>query len=198
MFIEPAIIGLSFALIKGGKIRNIGKLHINAWYLFLISAAIQIFLSLGKGLNLDFVKDIIDDYFFCIYLFTYILLAIGILLNINKKFMKFIFIGILLNAIVIFSNGGKMPVSINGFQGIDNYVEIADRDFDIKHTSISESTNFRYLGDIILIAKPYPLARIMSIGDIFMMIGVFIFFPENMIHRRKEIHFLPYLTKNQR
>lgn len=198
MFIEPAILGLSFALIKRGKIRNIGKIDIRSWYLFFISAIIQIILSLGKALNLNFAENLIDNYFFYIYFFTYMLLIIGILLNINKRFMKFIFIGIILNGIVIFSNGGKMPVSIDGFKGINTSTEIPDREFDIKHISMGENTKFRYLGDIILIAKPYPLARIMSIGDIFIILGVFIFFPDNMIGKRNEIYFLPYLTKNRR
>lgn len=196
MFIEPAIIGLSYALIKKGRITNIGKINIRGLYLFFISAIIQMTLSLGKGLNIRFLEIAIDGYFFYIYLFTYILLAIGVLLNIDKKFMKFIFIGIILNGIVIFSNSGKMPVSIDGIRGINNYDEIVAREFDIKHSSIDGNTRLPYLGDIILIDKPYPLARIMSLGDIFMMIGVFVFFPENMIIRNKTIKFLPYLTKD--
>lgn len=193
MFIEPAIIGLSIALIKKGNMKNIGKLHIKGCYLFFIAAFVQVFLSLGKKFDLKLGEISINDYSFYIYLFTYILLTIGVLLNIDKRFMKFIFIGIILNGIVIFSNGGKMPVSIDGFRGINNYVEIPSRDLDIKHTSMNETTKFSYLGDIILIPKPYPLPRVMSIGDVFMMIGVLIFFPDNMIHKSKNKNILHHI-----
>lgn len=198
MFIEPALIGLAFAWIKNGRLRNIEKLHINAWYLFLLSALIQISLSLGQGLNLKFIENIIKNHFFILHLFTYILLILGVLFNINKTFMKFIFIGILLNAMVIFSNGGKMPVAINGLKDIDNYSQEIDRDFDIKHKNIDKNTRLPYLADIIIIPKPYPLARIISIGDIFIMLGVFVFFPENMIYKSRVKYFSQYLTKKQR
>lgn len=198
MFIEPAIIGLICAWIRKGKIKNIYRINVRAMYLFLLAALIQIFLSLSKALDLKYLSILADNYFLYIYLFSYILLLIGVLLNTNNRFMRYIFIGIILNAIVIFSNGGKMPVSINGIRGINNNVIMTERSLDIKHTGMKTSTKFKYLGDIFLIPKPYPLARVISIGDIFMMIGIVLFFSDNMVNKRSCIYITPYLTKNKR
>lgn len=198
MFIEPAIIGILFSWIKKGKMRNIEKINIRNGSLFFIAAIIQVFLSLGKALNFKFIEYIIDNNFFIIYLFTYILLIIGILSNMDKKFMKYILIGIVLNGLVIFSNGGKMPVALGGIPFANDYTEISEREFDIKHESLDENTRLKVLADIILIPKPYPLARIISIGDIFIMLGVLIFFPENMIYKSEVKYFSSYLTKNRR
>lgn len=186
MFIEAIVLGLVVALLRKGRFRNIGRMHIKGWYLFIIGGIIQLAISLLRGLNNPFITDIFDEYFVYIHMFTYILMIIGIALNFKKTFMKFILIGVLLNFIVIFANGGQMPVSFKGAKGYEHYTEaIPDKPFDIKHKIIDEDTKFPYLADVIPLSRPYPLARIISIGDISIMIGVYLFFQESMVLKKK-------------
>ncbi len=42
MVIETIILSLLLGKLKGGKIRNIGNLYINGWYLFVISFLVEI------------------------------------------------------------------------------------------------------------------------------------------------------------
>ena len=79
-----------------------------------------------------------------------------------------------------------MPVSINGFKGIRDETILPYREFDIKHMGINKNTKFKYLADIILIPKPYPLPKIISIGDIFLMSGIFMFFQEETFNKENE------------
>ena len=109
-----------------------------------------------------------------------------IIMNIEKKYMRLLLIGILLNLIVIAGNGGKMPVSLNGLKGMHVETALPHREFDIKHIGITENTKFKYLADIILIPKPYPFPKILSIGDIFLMLGIFMFFQEEIFIKKKE------------
>jgi hypothetical protein len=106
--------------------------------------------------------------------------------------MKLFLIGLALNFIVMVGNSGKMPVFPDGITGIKNRIDIEvqlpHRESDIKHEAADRNTKFIYLADIILIPKPYPLPKILSIGDIFLMLGAFQFFQEEMIIRR-EGHF---------
>ena len=198
MFVEPAIIGLLFAWIRKGRLRNIERLDIRGWYLFFIGALIQLSLSLGKALNFSLIENIVENHFFTIYLTSYMFLILGVLANIDKRFMKFILLGLTLNGLVIFSNGGKMPVSLEGIRGEKLTSQISQREFDIKHEALDADTRLKYLADIILIPKPYPLARIISLGDIFIMLGVVVFFPDNMIYRSEVKYFFSHLTKNGR
>lgn len=185
MFIEAIVLGFIVAIIRKGKIRNIGNMHIKGWYLFLIAGLIQGSISWLRGKNLILTPEFFDKYFVYVHLLTYIIMIIGVILNLNKKFMKFILIGMVLNFIVIFANGGKMPVSFKNAPGYEHYTEeMPDKSFDIKHTLVNEDTKFVYLADVIVLPRPYPLARIISIGDIFLMIGVFLFFQEAMIKKR--------------
>lgn len=197
MFIEPVILSLIVGKIRKGKFRNLEKVEIKAWYLLLIAAIIQIISSIIKGSGFQLNGFVLEDYFFYLHILSYILMLICVLLNLNKNSMKVFLIGVVLNFIVIFANGGKMPVSLNGFKGInDNIgVELPISDFDIKHQAITDDTKLVYLGDIILVSKPYPISRIFSIGDIFIMIGLFMFLQEAMVVAEDKIEEVKYKFK---
>lgn len=182
MIIEPTILSLIVAKIRKGKFKNLEKIEIKAWYLLLLAASIQIILSVAKGRGLSIKGISFEDYFFYLHTLSYLLMIICILLNLSKNSMKALLIGIILNFIVIFANGGKMPVSLNGVRGInDNISQLPISEFDIKHQGVTPDTKFVYLSDIILIDQPYPLPKILSIGDIFLMIGLFMFLQEAMV-----------------
>lgn len=185
MFLEPTILSIIIAYIRKGSLRNLEKLHIHGWYLLIISALIQAFLSVSKKINAPWANLLLTDYFIYVLTLSYVLLIITVVLNIEKKYMKLLLIGIILNLIVILGNDGKMPVSLDGFRGIKNEIALPHREYDIKHIGISKDTKFIFLGDIILIPSPYPLPKIISIGDIFLMLGNFVFFQEEMVRQKK-------------
>jgi hypothetical protein len=180
MFIEPTVISVLIAKFKGGSFKNIGNVNIKGWYLFIIAGLIQVSLSILKKIDTYWSNYIITEYFLHIITITYFLMTLTILMNINKSYMKLFLIGVVLNFIVIFGNGGKMPVSLNGIEGIHKEVELPNREYDIKHVAVNKDTKFIYLADIILIPKPYPLPKILSVGDIFLMLGCFVFFQEEL------------------
>lgn len=181
MFIEPTIISLLVGKIRKGKIRNLEYIEIRGWYLLIMAALIQIGLSLLKRFDFSFGKIIFDNYFIYLHGLSYVLMMICMMLNIRKNSMKIFLIGIILNFMVIFANGGQMPVSLNGIRGINEYVELPLGDFDIKHQAVTPNTKLVYLSDIILIPRPYPLPKILSIGDVFLMMGLFLFLQEAMV-----------------
>lgn len=185
MFIEAIVLGFIVAIFRKGRIRNIGNFHINGWYLFLGAGLIQVSISWLKVKNLILGPEFFDKYFVYVHLLTYLLMIVGVILNIKKNFMRFILIGMLLNFIVIFANSGRMPVSFKNVKGYEHYTEDMLDKSDIKHALVTEDTKFVYLADVIVLPRPYPLARIISIGDIFLMIGVFLFFQESMVKKRR-------------
>lgn len=185
MFLEPTILSILVGKLRKGKISNLEYIEIRAWYLLILAALLQIGLSLLKGLDLSFGKIIFNNYFLYIHGLSYLLMIVCIGLNIKKSSMKLFFIGIILNCMVIFANGGQMPVSINGIKGINTKVELPLGSFDIKHQPVSQDTKLVYLSDIILIPKPYPLPKILSIGDVFLMMGLFLFLQEAMVGNKK-------------
>ena len=65
-------------------------------------------------------------------------------------------------------------------------IELPNREFDIKHEAVTPDTKLVYLADIILIPRPYPLPKILSIGDIFIILGLFVFIQEIMVLNDEE------------
>lgn len=184
MFIEPTILSLLIAYLRKGRFKNLENVHIEGWYLFFIAAGIQGILSIINKFNLTKANEFISSYIIYIITITYILMIITVVMNIEKRAMKIFFIGIILNLIVILANNGKMPVSIDGIKGINIETTLPDREFDIKHIGVNQDTKLVYLADIILIPRPYPLPKILSIGDIFLMIGLFVFLQDEMVYNK--------------
>lgn len=181
MFVEPMIVSLIIGKIRRGKIRNLEYVQINGWYLFIIAGIIQLLLSILKKNNIALGRFEFGNYFIYIHGLSYILMIICIILNIKKHSMKLFLIGIILNFIVIFTNGGQMPVSLKGIKDINENVELSTSDYDIKHRLATKDTKLIYLSDIIVIPKPYPVVQVISVGDIFIMGGLFLFLQEAMV-----------------
>lgn len=160
MIIESLVAALVVAKIRGGNIKNIGKISISHWYLFLIAFVIKYSaILLGKFLE-GKVAGFIQNNYNYINIVVFTLLIIGLLLNIKNKGIIIILVGSILNFIVILLNGGKMPIS----QSISF--------LPFTHTLINEYTRCHYLADIIPI--PYFIPKIISIGDIIIGVGIFL------------------------
>ena len=80
-----------------------------------------------------------------------------------------------------------MPVSFKNVKGYEHYGdELPESAYDIEHSLATEETKFLYLADIIALPRSYPLAGIISVGDIFLTLGVFLFFQESMVVKKSK------------
>jgi hypothetical protein len=61
------------------------------------------------------------------------------------------------------------------------YIQALKDSLYAKHTMLTSTTHLGFLGDIIPITKPYPRTQIISIGDIVMNIGIFLFIQYLMV-----------------
>jgi hypothetical protein len=50
-----------------------------------------------------------------------------------------------------------------------------------KHFALNDSTILPFLGDIIPISSPYPRSQVISIGDVIMNFGIFIYLQKVML-----------------
>ncbi|EOC99658.1 DUF5317 domain-containing protein [Caldisalinibacter kiritimatiensis] len=190
MLVESMATSVIVGKARGGKVKNIEKINIKAWYLFILGFILEftsVYLYSNKIGN--FTK-IIDNYFIYIHGFSYLLIFIGLILNFNKKSLVLVFIGTLLNFIVITANGGQMPVSGAGLEnlGLMDQLNMLKQESIATHTLVTDSSKLVFLGDIIPIPKPYPLPKMISIGDIFIALGIFFFLQGAMVNRKLSKH----------
>jgi len=90
--------------------------------------------------------------------------------------MKIILVGIILNFIIIALNSGYMPVSLGALEFAGYGISaITSGILDTFHSVLNKDTLAPLLGDYIPIPEPYWFPQIWSIGDLFLIVGIFIF-----------------------
>lgn len=176
MVIETIILSLLLGKLIGGKIRNIGNLYINGWYLFVVSFSIEIISLLIVSKTNGEMSNIIENNFFYIHIFVYLLLIIGLMMNFHENGLRVSLGGAILNFLPLCVNNGRMPVSINALKISKLYTQLSllDEGRIMTHSLGNKATKLIFLGDIIPIGKPYPFPKVISIGDILIASGLLI------------------------
>lgn len=163
MFIAAVAIAIIFGYIFKGKLSNIDTSKIKAVYLVFIAFSIEVAINfsmrggyISRG-ALTFVLDLV----------MYILLFIFVYLNNSNKWILLMGIGFLLNAFVIFLNGGAMPVSPTALSAMGVTRDISTQGL---YRLLDSSTKLPFLADIIYLK--YPRGYAISIGDIVEVVAV--------------------------
>ena len=185
MVTDTITLSLLLGKLTGGKIRNIGNLYINGWYLFVISfltEIISLFIASKTNGNLSII---IENNFFYIHIFIYLLLIMGLMMNFREIGLRITLFGSTLNFLPLLLNNGKMPVSINALKHSKLYIQLSllDEGRIMTHALADKGTKLWILGDIIPIPKPYFFPKIISIGDILIALGLFILILTHMKKR---------------
>lgn len=183
MFIESIVISIIIGFIRGGKIRKFkAKNHKTIWIL-LFGMVIQyalIFLNRVEEIGsiskiLSYTKEIL--------IISYLLILIGLVTNLKFRSLWAVLIGYMMNFLVIAANGWKKPILLEGIElsnakGLKEMIEIGK---NALYTPIVESTKYPVLGDIIIFSNPYPISKIISLGDLVISFGIFALIQEIML-----------------
>lgn len=178
MLAESVILSIFVGIFKGKKFKSLENIQINKFWLILLSFLIEFICGfLIKNDIRPFSQFIGENYFF-IHTLVYILLFICFVFNLKSKSLIIVLIGVILNFIVIASNSGFMPVSTDMAlsNGFNESIQLLTEGKATGHAVLVKGeTRFWFLADIINIPPPYPFPQTISIGDIFISIGIFLF-----------------------
>lgn len=182
MIIETIFLSLLIGKLTGGKIKDIENLYIKGWYLFIASFLIEIIALLIVTRTDSNLSYIIESYFGYIHIIIYLLLILGLAMNWDSIGLRITLFGSVLNFLPIYFNSGRMPVSLKALKYSKLYTQIRllEEGRIMTHVLGTKTTPLIYLGDIIPIPKPYVFPKIISIGDIFMALGLFILIQVHM------------------
>lgn len=186
MVYDGIIIALIVGLIRGGPLKGLtalSQLKLIAGWIFPVLLVVQFIIFYLQGNN-----ELISRYSGYLFIVIYAVGLAFLWLNRREPGFKLILLGVFLNFLVMTLNGGKMPVSIEAAAVLDPmYVEmLKEGTTNTKHIMLMESTRLPFLGDIIPLTNPYPREQVISIGDIVMNIGIYIFIYSVMVTRKKE------------
>lgn len=174
MIPESIVLSFVVGLLRKGKWLHFGVVEIKGLSLLLIGSMMQILLFRIADEGGNLFQQLLFNEFYILHLITYVLIFVPLVINPAYKSLYLMALGTLCNFIVIGANGGEMPVKLDGAPS--NVV------FDLGHTLFHSSTQLGFLGDVISINKPYPFPKIISIGDIFIVVGVFILIQQIMVN----------------
>jgi hypothetical protein len=168
MFIEALLLGLLIGLIRNGKISNISSVYFRGTAFLIAGLVLQIIpILLGY---FDLFKG---SYAFISFLGV-VCMMVCLARNFDKKGIAVIFAGASLNFIAMLMNSFTMPVDFNAldFVGLKSLASTIADGSVVNMTSVENAKGLvKVLSKFIPIPPPYPLAKVVSIGDIVMSIG---------------------------
>jgi hypothetical protein len=171
MVYDGIILSLIVGFIRGGSLKGLQRLNFKYGWVFPILLLFQVIIFYVQN---DYAW--IAKWSGFSFMLVYIVGLLFLWMNRSHAGMKLIVVGVLLNFIVMAVNGGRMPVSLEAAAVLDpSYVQALQQGLYAKHTMLIDSTKLAFLGDIIPLTNPYPRTQVISIGDILMNIGIFMF-----------------------
>ena len=166
MFIETVVAALFIGILRGGRFRGLEAMAFKVVPSVIIAFLAQLLINywglstlgrLGLGVHLG----------------TYVLIFYFLWSNwsiLNSTLT----LGIWSNFLVIFVNGGSMPVKDPGHAAFS-----AEKLMEsVTHHLFNSNTVFPWLADVIFV--PWPFMQMISIGDILINVGMFLLIQKNM------------------
>jgi uncharacterized membrane protein len=181
MFLLALIIAVLIGFLLRGSLKNIDAANIKGLYFVFIAVVLEfIMIRLIKN---DYLA--IGALTYCLDLVMYAMLLIFIYLNRRNKWIILVGVGVVLNAVVIFSNGGAMPVNIESIRALGFTGQVSSQGL---YVELHEGTWFKFLADIIPIKYPKP--GLASIGDIVEVIGLALYVISEMQTKKTNLNYI--------
>jgi len=186
MLLDAAIVTLIVGVLIGrGKLVRLRELDLRAPLVFVLAAVVKIAVGVAGARGLGLAAQVGPP----ANMVSYLLVLLGLLLNRHLWAMRMVSVGVLLNSLVIFANGGSMPVDRAlaeraGNVGLVRLLDQASLQSErgrsggtatyVGHKAVTERTRLRPLADVVLLPMLVPRPQWWSpgsIGDIFMTVG---------------------------
>jgi hypothetical protein len=156
-------ISLAIALLRGGRLTNLGDIHLRMWWLLPLALALQVgarFLpegSANEGTTL--------------VLLSYVPLLVLVVLNRDRTGMWMAGAGVLMNFTVIIANHGMPVLSEAAYVASGFTSTVIDFGEGFKHVPLDETSHLVFLADVIPL-RLANIGQVLSLGDVFLALGL--------------------------
>ncbi len=172
MFIEAVVLGLLAGWLRGGRSLNIGNLEFRGWVLIVIAFLLQMLpMLLGRMSWMAHNGPVIA-------FSTLVLVFFIVMLNGRKPGFWLVALGAVLNILAMAFHGLKMPVYLPGLRsaGHTELLESITNNAVLNYTGLEQLSQWGdYLGKVIVLPHFYPLAQVITAGDLLISVGIFLF-----------------------
>jgi hypothetical protein len=158
------LIGLVAGSVAGGSVRNFERIEVHWWGVAVAGLALQV-APLERWFG--------DDVAVAALVASYVMLIAFVWVNRRLPAAPLLLLGLALNALVIGLNQG-MPVSEAAIRATGSPIDVLPSMVDDgKHHLMSSSDVLTPLADVI--GLPPPIATVLSVGDVFLYLGIVAF-----------------------
>lgn len=175
MVYDGILLGLIVGFFRGGLKHGLvqfSNIRLKAGWMFPLLLVFQFFMFYIQERS-----SIVAAASGYIYIAVYVVGLIFLWFNRHNKGFWLVMTGVFLNFLVMLVNGGRMPVSYEAASVLDPiYLDMLQSgDAVTKHYLLDAATRLPFLGDIIPLSSPYPRTQAISIGDVVMNVGIFVY-----------------------
>jgi hypothetical protein len=171
-------IALAMAVLRGGRLSNLGDIELRYWWLLLVALVLQVATawlpqtSWAEGLGLAMV------------LVSYAMLMCLVLVNRRRPGMWLAGLGVLMNFTVISLNGG-MPVLAEAAEVASGFtVAVPDLSGSYKHVLLDSGSRLTAFADVIPL-RIAGIGQVISLGDVFLAVGLGRFLEDELRRPRR-------------
>ncbi len=171
-------LALAIAILRGGRLINLGDIELKAWWLLLVALGLQFGTRWLADETWSEAVGVI------MVLASFALLMILVLLNRSKPGMWIVGLGVLMNFTVIALNGG-MPV-LAGAAEVASGFTVAEPDISgsFKYVLLDEASRLTFFADVIPL-RLAGIGEVISLGDIFLALGLGVFLEQELRRPRR-------------
>lgn len=164
LLLYAILAGLIVGRLTGGRIGALADLRIRGAWLAVAGLALQLLLF-GP-----FLADRVGTAGPALYVLSSAVVFLVMMANLSLPGIPLLALGAWLNMVAIVANGGHMPSSPDAWlmlRGVAEPPMVALSN----STLIGPGTVLGFLGDILVLPRPIPLANVFSIGDVLVGVG---------------------------
>lgn len=179
ILVVPMVLSILAAMLRGGDLLTLGKVSFRHSWLIVAGLLIQMLIFSSWWESMSACAMWTPH----IYTLSMLLLLLAVGLNRTLPGMVPLGVGVLLNALAIWINGGQMPASLWALQtaGLPPSGNAAASWQSYNSILMDESTRLWLLCDIFALPKSWPMANIFSIGDVLISLGGVIFVQRTLV-----------------
>ncbi len=171
VFVEAVILGIAIGILRKGRLTSLGETQFKGLWLVIIAFLTQISpIFLARA-------NVLGDQLIYMPFVAMCMMTIVLFMNLDKSGIWFVIPGAVMNLVAIAMNAFKMPIDFRGLEyaGLTGVIETIQDGSLMNYINMESAAGFsKYLGKFIGMPDFYPFAKVLSIGDILIMVGIVI------------------------
>jgi hypothetical protein len=178
MFIPVLMVAsVVVALLRGGRIQALAQITVKQMWLLFVPLLLQLvaFSPLGEFGVLGYPLAQL------LYALSLGVAALALWLNRQLPGIGWIALGLFLNFVVIFLNGGFMPLA-NEARVFAGLPPVTGRDMNV--VPMTDATILPWLGDVLPLPAFVPFANVFSVGDLLIAFGGIVFTQRTLVRSK--------------